>query len=132
MPRTYYVIAGNNRTYTHEPKHSFEERVFGSYPSKAKAGEVAKALFFTGRYDSVRVTHKNWNTVKGTKVWNKKQERYNTLKRMNDFILYNLNDKYLIELATEDDNYKDICNIIKRYLQYEEGDITLSADLYLF
>ena len=154
MPRTYYVIAGNHRTYSHEPKHSFEERVFGSYPSKAKAEEIAKALFFTLDFDQVRVAHKNWNTVKGTKVWTKTEERYNTLKRMNDFIFNDIGDEDyfdswlmcgipdgstdedLRELATEDEYYKDICecfiNIFNRYLQYEEEDITLPVDLYLF
>lgn len=72
--KEYRVVVGNYHTYTHEPKHSHEERVFQIYPSKTKAEEIAELLFETGNYDTVRITHKNWNTVKGTKIWNKNND----------------------------------------------------------
>lgn len=71
MAREYNVIAGVNRTYRHEPKDCYEERVFQTFNNKAKAEEIAEILFQTGNYDTVRIAHKNWNTVKGTKVWSK-------------------------------------------------------------
>lgn len=153
MARTYYVIAGNHRTYSHEPKHSFEERVFGSYPSKAKAEEIAKALFFTGGYDSVRVAHKNWNTVKGTKVWDKVEERIKSLKGMDKFVRDLKHADYFFwwlseglpdeepedeirEDAKDNDIFEGIrdtfLDIVNAYIQNEKGDITLPVDLYLF
>ena len=47
----------------------FEERVFGTYYPKEKALEKARMIsqLYPGR--EVRVTHRNWNTVKGTPIF---------------------------------------------------------------
>lgn len=150
--REYRVVVGIYHTYAHEPKHSHEERVFQIYPSKAKAEEIAEMLFGTGNYDTVRVTHKNWNTVKGTKVYARKEARKDTLKEM-DKIITNLGDEDYwwdwIALGVPDgateSTYDDIADdtecfkgivhtffrLIKAYEENEKETIKLNK-MYLF
>lgn len=53
---------------------NYEERTFGIYDSKAKALERAQLASELCRDCEVRITHKNWNTVKGTPIFKNGKE----------------------------------------------------------
>ena len=140
--KRYFVLVKTYNPMPHAPEIYSEERTFDYYPSKAKAEEVAKILFFASSYDEVRVAHKNWNTVKGTKVYKKTEARIDTLKYMNHIIYDEIGDEGwfdwwltegipdgsteedLKEIAEDNEDYADMVKtffyLIKRYQETEK------------
>lgn len=52
----------------------YEERTFGIYKTKDRALEVAEIVSLRYPESEVRITHKNWNTVKGTPIFKNGKE----------------------------------------------------------
>lgn len=53
---------------------NYEERIFGTYYPKEKALEKAKLVSEMYPDTEVRVTHRNWNVVKGTPIFKNGKE----------------------------------------------------------